>query len=243
MASQPPFDRDRLYAQQRHEVHDFVFDDAVAAVFPDMLARSIPGYAAIIGMIELMAAEHAQPRTCLYDLGCSLGAASLALHAGSGDRRCRIIAVDNAPAMLARARRNLSGRGIEWVCSDLREVRIEKASMVVLNFTLQFVPLEQRLKLLQGIRAGLLPGGLLVLSEKVRGETPAADRQLLAMHHAFKRANGYSDLEISQKRTALENVLLPEPISTHKQRLDRAGFAGCDVWFQCFNFVSMVAWV
>jgi tRNA (cmo5U34)-methyltransferase len=61
------------------------------------------------------------------------------------------------------------------------------------------------------------------------------------LHHAFKRANGYSELEVSQKRTALENVLVPETLDTHRARLREAGFGAVDAWFQCFNFASLLA--
>lgn len=225
-------------------VGDFVFDAAVARVFPDMISRSVPGYAAIINMIELLTAMYAQPDTRLYDLGCSLGASSVAMASGLGHDDCRIIAVDNAPAMLELAREHtarLACGEIEFRLADIREVAIENASVVVLNFTLQFLPLEERTALLRRIRRGLRPGGILVLSEKIAGESAHADALLVAMHHAFKRRQGYSELEISQKRAALENVLLPETLATHLGRLDEAGFASAHAWFQCFNFVSILA--
>lgn len=235
--------RDRLFADSGSDLGDFVFDDAVAAVFPDMIKRSVPGYPAIINMIQLLAERYARKASVLYDLGCSLGAASAALALGSADRDCQVVAVDNAPAMLARAKTLLSGRhpNIEWVCGDVREVAIKNASVVVLNFTLQFLPVVDRLALLTRIHAGLMPGGVLILSEKICGQDSQADQLLTEMHHAFKRANGYSQLEISRKRTALENVLLPETIDAHQQRLQEAGFRRGDLWFQCFNFVSLVA--
>jgi tRNA (cmo5U34)-methyltransferase len=179
----------------------------------------------------------------LFDLGCSLGASTVALAEGAGDRGCRIVGVDNAPPMLARAAELTAGRHpeIEWRCADVRNVAIRDASVVVLNFTLQFIPTDDRLALLSGIRRGLRPGGMLVLSEKIAGDDASANTLLTEMHHAFKRANGYSDLEISRKRNALENVLLPETLATHYERLRMAGFARCDLWFQCFNFVSLVA--
>jgi tRNA (cmo5U34)-methyltransferase len=126
-------------------------------------------------------------------------------------------------------------------CADIREVAVENASVVVLNFTLQFIPPGDRLALLERIRAGMRPDAVLVLSEKIAGCDVAQDRLLTELHHAFKRANGYSDLEISQKRSALERVLIPETIATHRQRLVQAGFSRSDLWFQCFNFVSLVA--
>jgi tRNA (cmo5U34)-methyltransferase len=231
-----------LYAEQRAKVGDFVFDADVAAVFPDMIGRSVPGYAAIINMIGLLTRMHAAPGTYLYDLGCSLGASSLAM-ANSLEHDCPIVAVDNAEAMLARAREYTasSARPIEFINADIRDIDLAPASVVVLNFTLQFLPLDERERLLRRIRRALVPGGVLILSEKIAGETEQEDALLVEMHHAFKRAQGYSDLEISQKRAALEKVLLPETLAQHKQRLAAVGFARSDLWFQCFNFVSIVA--
>lgn len=237
--------KDRIYAQAHPDITAFSFDDRVAAVFPDMIRRSVPGYAAIIGMIGLLAEQHARPHTRLYDLGCSLGAATAAMRARISVEGCEIVAVDNAPAMVERAREafdNQPGIPVAIECADIRDVAIESASVVVLNFTLQFLSTDDRLRLLQRIRAGMCEGGVLVLSEKIAGDDPEQDRLLTEMHHAFKRANGYSELEISQKRTALENVLIPETIAVHQTRLAEAGFARSDVWFQCFNFVSLVAY-
>ena len=234
---------DRLYAGEASPVGGFVFDDAVAAVFPDMIKRSVPGYAAIIQMIQLLAERYAHPGSALLDLGCSLGASTVALAAGSAGRNCKVVGVDNAPAMLSRAQSMLSARypQIQWLCADVREVAIERASVVASNFTLQFLPPGDRLALLERVYAGLIEGGILILSEKIAGTDESADRLLTEMHHAFKRANGYSDLEISRKRNALENVLIPETLRIHQERLRQAGFARIDLWFQCFNFVSLVA--
>ena len=242
--STPSSERDRLYAEPREEVGDFVFDERVAAVFGDMISRSVPGYATIVAMTGLLARRHARPGSRIYDLGCSLGAATAVMAESLAPGLCQFVAVDKAPAMLERARSQLSSRGlqgIEYRCADLREVAVERASVVVLNFTLQFLPLEARLPLLASIRRGMLPGGVLILSEKIAGATPEEDRLLTELHHAFKQANGYSELEISQKRTALEKVLRAETIATHRRRLAEAGFASVDLWFQCFNFVSFVA--
>ena len=235
--------RDRLFSDDALQMGDFVFDDAVAAVFPDMIKRSVPGYPAIINMIQLLTEEYAQPGSMLFDLGCSLGASTAALALGSAERGCQVVGIDNAPAMLERAQSMLASRHpqIRWVCADVRQVAIENASIVVLNFTLQFLPLTDRLVLLQRIRAGLRPDGILILSEKISGRDALADELLNDMHHAFKRANGYSQLEISRKRTALENVLVPETLQAHQTRLREAGFSRSDPWFQCFNFVSLVA--
>ncbi len=235
--------RDELYRGHNSQLGDFVFDDAVAEVFPDMIQRSVPGYPAIINMIQLLAGRYAQPDSLLLDLGCSLGASTVALASGAQDRACRVVGVDNAQPMLERAAVLSAQRHpeIEWRHADVRDMPISDASVVVLNFTLQFVPVEDRPALLGRIHDGLRPGGILILSEKIAGDDARSDRLLTEMHHAFKRANGYSELEISRKRSALENVLVPETLATHRERLHAAGFARSDLWFQCFNFVSLVA--
>lgn len=235
------FPKDRLFAVEQN-IGDFVFDKRVADVFPDMIQRSVPGYTSIIAMIKILAQRHVTPKSNVYDLGCSLGAASSVMLPLVEEKESLIVAVDNAQAMIDKAQRNISpADNIEFFCADIRDIEITNASLVVLNFTLQFLPREERLLLLSKIREGMLPGGVLVLSEKIKGKDAEEDKVLTDLHHAFKKANGYSDLEISQKRTALENVLLPETISTHSNRLKQAGFSKVHLWFQCFNFVSLTA--
>ena len=237
--------RDRIFAEIIEKPADFVFDDRVAAVFPDMLKRSIPGYPAIINMIETLTERYAQPGSNLYDLGCSLGASSLAMLKGLKVRDCRIIGIDNSNAMIDRCRQIASRPGdaarMEFICADVNSCEFSNASVVVMNFTLQFIDPAQRRPLLAKIATGMLPGGILILSEKVKFGNQHVNELLIDVYHAFKKANGYSELEISQKRSALENVLIPETIETHAQRLLDSGFSSADVWFQCFNFMSMLA--
>ena len=227
----------------------FRFNDAVARVFPDMLKRSIPGYAASIEAIGSLAARYVRADTACSDLGCSLGAAAIAMRQGVREPGCRIIAVDAAPAMIERCRdivaaevrQNADGCPIELVLGDIRETAISNASMVVLNYTLQFLPVEERGALLQKICAGMNDGGLLLMSEKVIDEDPQMEQLLTGLHHEHKRRNDYSQLEISRKRAALENVLVPETVAAHRERLREAGFARSAVWLRYFNFVSIIA--
>lgn len=130
---------------------------------------------------------------------------------------------------------------VEILLDDIRQVEIKNASMVVLNFTLQFLPREDRLSLLQKIYHGLNLNGILILSEKFTFESEMMNELLIDLHHTFKRANGYSELEVSQKRNALENVMRTDNIETHKKRLKEAGFKQIELWFQCFNFGSVIA--
>jgi tRNA (cmo5U34)-methyltransferase len=237
--------RDTLYAEPVPGSGQFTFDDKVARVFPDMIRRSVPGYTTIVAMTGVLAGRYATPGSRLYDLGCSLGASTLAMRHNVHQPGCEILAVDNSEAMLARCGNvvdtDTHDLPVKLVCADLQDVVIENASVVVLNFTLQFVPREDRDEVIGRIYTGLRPGGVMVLSEKVRFADPRLDRLNIDLHHQFKRANGYSELEVARKRSALENVLLPETLERHRARIAGAGFGSCDVWFQCFNFASLVA--
>ncbi len=235
---------DRLFATERNP-EDFRFDASVARVFPDMIRRSVPGYTTIIPMIEVITEQYAQPGSHCYDLGCSLGASTLAMRHGIPFGDCRLFGVDNSSAMIERCEHYIalddSPLPVTLRCEDILETELSNASVTTLNFTLQFVAPEHRAGLLARIAAATRPGGVLILSEKVRFEDDSEQATQTRLHHEFKRANGYSDLEISQKRSAIERVLIPETIETHRKRLLEAGFDQFLVWYQCFNFVSMLA--
>ncbi|GAA6130115.1 carboxy-S-adenosyl-L-methionine synthase CmoA [Halopseudomonas sabulinigri] len=242
-------DVDKLFATPFSKVADFAFDEQVARVFPDMIKRSVPGYPTIIESIGLIAAQHAQPQSLIYDLGCSLGAATQSMRRHVGSEGCQIVAIDNAAAMVERCREYLSAQDAmleeplpaQVVLGDIVNYPLAPCSVVVLNFTLQFVKPEERLALLTRIRQALQPGGVLILSEKLNFADTNTQQSLEQLHYAFKRANGYSDLEIAQKRSAIEYVMLPDTQEQHQQRLQQAGFSHSHIWFQCLNFCSMIA--
>lgn len=232
--------KDDIYSSPQ-PLKEFVFDEKVAAVFEDMIGRSVPGYATTISTIGELARQVVPAGGRVYDLGCSLGAALTAMTATAA-ADVELIGVDLSQAMLSRAAERFADDSrVRLVCADVRDISIENASLVVLNFTLQFIPLESRQALLQRIYDGMQPGGVLLLSEKV--VLPGQRMQALTtdLHLAFKRAHGYSDLEIAQKRSALENTLIPECLDDHQQRLTAVGFAEVDVWYQQMVFASMLA--
>jgi tRNA (cmo5U34)-methyltransferase len=226
------------------KVAGFTFDEGVAAVFPDMIQRSVPGYSTVVAISGVLAEHFSQADTRIYDLGCSLGASSFAM-AKRAEPSCELMAVDNSKAMLDQLIQRVKAHplpiALSTIEADICDVEIHNASVVALNYTLQFVELKKRQRLLEKIYRGMVDRGVLILSEKVAFEDPQVGQLFAELHHDFKRANGYSDLEISQKRDAIENVLLPESIMNHKQRLAECGFSRVEVWFQCFNFVSLVA--
>lgn len=245
MSKQP----DRLFAQPLAEVPDFAFNEDVVRVFPDMIKRSVPGYPTIVENIGVLAAQFAQPNTLLYDLGSSLGAVTQALRRHVRVEGCQVVAVDNSHAMVERCREYLNAQDsmfqellpVTVREGDILELSFQPASVIALNFTLQFIAPDQRLALLSRIRQTLVPGGALILSEKLRFNDQQEHELLTDLHIAFKRANGYSELEIAQKRSAIENVMKPDSLEEHRERLLAAGFSKVLPWFQCLNFASVIA--
>jgi tRNA (cmo5U34)-methyltransferase len=239
-------DKDTIFAEQMI-ARDFAFDDKVAGVFEDMINRSVPGYATIINMIGVLAQRYGQADSNLYDLGCSLGGASVSMAAQLDPAsNISIQAIDNSSAMISRMEGKLEGMQdlspmIHCHCADILDVPIVDASVVILNFTLQFVAKADREPLMRKIYDGMRPGGLLVISEKIVFPDETLNQLFIELYHSFKERMGYSKLEIAQKRAALENVMVPETLDAHRKRLHSAGFHSFDAWFQCFNFASMVA--
>ncbi len=239
------YNADTLYKNTIEEIVTFQFDEHVANVFPDMLHRSIPGYAFIISQIGVFAKTALQDNSHVYDLGCSLGAASLVIANSTPKKHCKIFGIDCSSAMIERAKKHIIDtpllNPIEYICEDIETTILENASMVVLNFTLQFIPPERRLSIIKHIYNALRPQGILVVSEKIKYDTQNKQNRLNLLHHAFKQANGYSELEISQKRQAIENFLISETTTTHEERFEQAGFTAFDQWFQGYQFASWVA--
>ncbi len=228
---------DTLYAAPRAEA-PFRFNAEVARVFQDMAERSVPGYASLIHGISILGARHAQPGTLCYDLGCSLGAVARALSARLGSSS-PVVGIDASTDMIEQCQ-CLPGPPVRYHCADIRHVDLEPAGVVVLNLTLQFLDPEDRLPLLQRIAHALRPCGALILTEKLRFKEPLESRTQ-ERYDAFKKAQGYSALEISQKRTALEQTLVRDSLATHRSRLVAAGFDSTAVWFQCLHFISILA--
>jgi tRNA (cmo5U34)-methyltransferase len=237
--------QDNLFAKSRAVTSGFRFDEQVVRVFPDMIARSVPGYELVVPMIGMLARRYAQPDSRIYDLGCSLGAASLAMSLAVRTRGVEIMAVDNSEAMVKRCEQNLAENSgpipVDVRLENIQDTKIENASVVVLNFTLQFLDHDQRQALINRIANGMCSGGALIVSEKICFEDQQQQLDQTTWHHDFKRAQGYSELEIAQKREALEDVLQPETENTHFSRLQQAGLTRPRRWFQCFSFASYIA--
>ena len=236
---------DTIYSKKINRISDFAFDEQVASVFDDMLYRSIPAYRELIAMMGVFAQRFYQNDTLCYDLGCSLGASSISIAKSLQGRSVRIIAVDSSQAMLDRCQHTLQHNAldqyVETRLADITQLSYEPASLIVLNFTLQFIAPQQRSVLLDALYRCLVPGGALVLSEKCHSDDAQAQTFIEQLYYQFKKANGYSELEIAQKREALEKVLMTQTPEDHLTTLQGLGFKEVYCWFHSFQFHSFVA--
>ncbi len=237
-------DKDQLFARALPYVVDFKFDEPVSQVFSDMIRRSVPGYESIIELTAVIAEKHAQPATHIYDLGCSHGASMLSMYSRINRQSIRFIGVDNSAAMLEKCRQNLQPiiprHQFQLIEGKVEDIAIDNACVVAMNFTLQFIEPTIRDQLVARIYQGLLPDGVFIVSEK----TTFSDREESVLqqqlHEQFKMSNGYSELEISQKRAALENVMVLDDREQQLKRIRQAGFNHAVQWFQSFNFASFI---
>jgi tRNA (cmo5U34)-methyltransferase len=237
--------KDALFAEKRSLVGDFDFGAKTAEVFDDMLDRSVPYYTEIQRIMGELAEDFAVPGTNLYDLGCSTGTTLLHMDKLLPNE-VSFVGVDSSPEMLEKAKVKLAANGskraTELVCADLNAgVAITNASVIILNLTLQFIRPLNRDRMVAGMAAGLKKDGCLILVEKMLSENSTINRLFIKHYYEFKRRNGYSDMEISQKREALENVLIPYHFDENRELLLRNGFKSCDVFFRWYNFCGMLA--
>ncbi len=242
-----PSDPDRLFANPLKSVDDFDFDGKTAAVFDDMLNRSVPFYGEIQRIIGEIAADFACDGSQIFDLGCSTCNSFLAIdHFLPSETNVRFIGIDASEDMFEKARQKLAqvefAREHELRLADLNEgVRIENASVVLMVLTLQFVRPLYRNRLISDIYNGLNDNGCLILVEKVLGESSTFNRLFIKHYYELKKRKGYSELEISQKREALENILIPYRLEENKELLQSCGFRDIEILFKWYNFCAMIA--
>lgn len=237
--------QDLLFSRKRKLIQNFNFGKETTAVFDDMLSRSIPFYEEIQRMIREMAATFAVPGTNIYDLGCSTCNTFIGMN-GSMPPDLNYIGLDSSQDMLDKAREKLISVGFnknfELILCDLNKpIPIKNASVVILNLTLQFIRPLHRERMIQNIVQGMNEGGCLLLVEKVLSPNSTINRLFIKYYYDFKKKNGYSELEIAQKREALENVLIPYHFEENRELLLNNGFKSCDSFFRWYNFCGFLA--
>ena len=236
--------KDSIYIGDNSNDLPFSFNEEVVEVFENMIGRSVPGYASSLKLIQTFAVKYFQKNSKCYDLGCSLGAVTQILFKATEEKEGKIIAIDNSKAMIDSCKQRfidliVSGR-VEFIEQDLTNIDISNASIVVINFVLQFLDVSERTSLLERVYEGMISGGRLVLSEKIHFDSEFRTEVISKLHHQFKADNGYTEMEISRKRDALEGVLVTETETKYLQRLESIGFKKVRKEMSNLNFITLV---
>ena len=236
--------KDKVF-KEKQDITDFKFGENVAAVFDDMLERSVPFYHEMQRMMTELAFDFASEGSNLYDLGCSTGTTLLNLDKVLPES-VKFIGVDDSEDMLKKCEANFKSANVkrryEFIQRDLNKGLImENPSVVVMCLTLQFLRPLYRERLVAEIYRQLNNGGCLILIEKVLGEDSLFNRLFIKYYYDFKKRNHYSEMEISQKREALENVLVPFKLNENLDLLSSCGFKYQEVFFKWYNFSGIIA--
>ncbi len=223
-------------------VKQFEFDAKVAAVFDDMVSRSVPFYKEVQELIVQFASKHLKDGCRVYDLGCSTASTLLALEQAT-DKKLELIGIDNSDAMIEQAQNKIAAYGsqIKLMVDDIVTTPMEHANLVVSNYTLQFIRPLKRSELVQRIYDSLDENGIFIFSEKVIMDDKVLDKEFIDLYYDYKERQGYSRFEIAQKREALENVLVPYTYEENVQMLKDAGFETVDTLFRWVNFNTFIA--
>ncbi len=234
--------QDNIYEKGNLSGLPFSFNEEVAEVFEDMIERSVPGYKTSQSIISLYAKNFYREDTNCYDIGCSLGASSFSILQGAN--RAKIIAIDKSAAMIDECERIFKNyenpNSLIFLNEDIMESDLQNASVVVVNYLIQFLGLDERDILFKKIFNALIPNGILILSEKVHYGNKFENQRIINTHHLFKSENGYSDLEISGKRDSLEGILKTEHEEDHILRARKVGFTKVEKILSNLNFRTFV---
>jgi tRNA (cmo5U34)-methyltransferase len=220
----------------------FEFDEEVAAVFDDMLERSVPFYKESQKITKFFALKNLKEDGVLYDLGCSTASLLLNIHREL-EVNAQLIGLDNSEAMLKRASRKIEafGANVTVEFADILDYKYNQADVFVSNYTLQFIRPLVREKLINKIASSLKKEGVFIFSEKVISHHSKLNKDLIECYYDFKKEQGYSEYEIMQKREALENVLVPYSEEENIKMALENGFSHCEVVFRWANFATFIA--
>jgi tRNA (cmo5U34)-methyltransferase len=232
--------KDRLFEVPIEK--QFEFDERVAAVFDDMIERSVPFYRHNLELIVSLLLRRIKQGMRIVDLGSSTGALLIEL-AGRCEVEAEFIGVDNAPAMVELARKKAQALEVpvSFVCADLMRYDFGGSDIIIANYTLQFIRPLIRNSVVAKIYQSLKDEGLFICSEKVLMESKWLNKQIIDIYYDYKKGQGYSETEIMRKREALENVLIPYTIEENSTMMKTCGFKTIDTIFQWGNFVTMAA--
>lgn len=113
--------------------------------------------------------------------------------------------------------------------------------LVLSLYTLQFLPLWKRKKVLQRIYNGLVEGGAFIFVEKIRAENSLFEDIWNDLYWDFKQENGLNEQQVIKKAQSLRGVLIPLSLTENLSLLSDVGFQCMDTFIKWHNFAGIIA--
>ena len=220
----------------------FNFNKDVSVCFSDMLERSIPQYDIMRELVFRFIDKNISNNSNILDIGTSTGEVIYDLSVKYPD--ATFIGLEHSDSMIDEAKKRFSEfENVSIKKHDLRNEFYHKSKfdIIISSLTIQFTPIEYRLKIIKNIYNLLKKNGLFIFVEKVIGSSARIDSDLVDIYYDIKRDNGYSEQEIQRKKLALEGVLVPVTEKWNIELLKMSGFSQIDCFWRCLNFCGLVA--
>lgn len=222
------------------------FTQDVVDVFPEHVRASVPFYDAIQDLVAEAADWLLPHEGLLADLGASTGTTVDRITHRHPHRRLRAVLYDVEKTMLDKAADNLReapADRIEYVQARIQDAPLQHtdADLTVSLFTLQFLPLRDRVSALRNARLAATETGALIVAEKVRPSDSRWSEIANDASHDWKAAHGIPDTAIRAKARALRGVLAPHPHSTLVQVVTAAGWCAPEVLFRWHSWMVLGA--
>ena len=241
-----PKSKDTIYSDPQEQFRPFQFDQRVAHAFNDMISRSVPYYQDLQTLVLRLLEPYLQADHTILDCGCATGTSIHSISTAFPKLPLTFYGIDNSNSMLDSAKQTCrhlpNHQSVHFECVSLETwTSIPDHNITLLILTLQFLDPKNRLSFLQRLSEKAESGSIIILIEKIAIPNPNLSRHYTDLHHGFKKDQGYSDLEIAQKRDAIETVLIPLSLEENLTLLHQAGYTKTDVFFKWLNFAGILA--
>ena len=222
---------------------EWKFDEQVSQHFDTHVRKSVPLYEEVQKAVIEISEWFIRDNSVVYDLGSSTGETiSLLLQKHSRKKNVRFIGVEESLPMIEIARKKCSSELVQFLQQHIEEINeFANIDLVLSLYTLQFLPLWKRKKVLQRIYNGLVEGGAFIFVEKIRAENSLFEDIWNDLYWDFKQENGLNEQQVIKKAQSLRGVLIPLSLTENLSLLSDVGFQCMDTFIKWHNFAGIIA--
>jgi tRNA (cmo5U34)-methyltransferase len=203
----------------------------IANTFDSHVREQLPWYDMVTDAVVYIVRNYLTESNTVVDIGASTGNMVDKLMPLLLERKAYAHAIEKSPTMVDVLKRRFENHhNVSITQADIRHDSVQPAQVYVLFLTMMFIPVHERQRVLNALRANLLKGGVLVVVDKVcdHGGYFATVLKRLGMH--WKIQQGAELGAVTTKEMSLAGVQIPlDPVmlGADAQQFFRMGeFAG-----------------